>query len=811
VIFWSVACGVLGLAFAAEAAGLFAHPLNTLLAVALLALGALLDPTTGSGDRRAHRRLQWMGWAAAAVGLLLVPAHVTVRLFAVALWFVGLDTVAVARQGRHGPAAAMALGALALGLVHLLSGTSLLTWYLMQSLSRLASGVAVEISGESLAMGPTFSNLALFVGALGVCVGGWLVAGRRRIVWFAGCLVVIIALYGACLWVFAMAPRWVPQDDALAAVSAETAQRAEAAPWWLSWLAGRAYPLHVPMLLPVLLAVPLGLYLWRMRRDSDAVAVGSRPAYALAVMAAVLVGAAALTNAPGTPRAETLHVAFYEGGLVNWMTPSPRMYGSRSGGMFGNLPLMMERMGWTGELIGELNRDTLAGKDILFIANQKDALSGGAIAAVEDFVEKGGSLLVMGDHTFWKGEKRLVLNEPIQRSDIRFVFDSADYFVGGWLHSLAFWQHPVTAGLSDHTNESGSVVGASLDIRYPAAPLVIGRYGYSDPGEPANEHRGYLGNMDYDPGEPLGDRVLVAAQQVGRGRVAVIGDTSAFFNSIHTQTWRYTHRLFHWLGTDGRAAVSGWRDVLGILLLAGAVGVAFVFVRRQPGLVPVVATACLAFGFASHHVVAEGRTPPPLKGDIAIVDLSHVGQHSMEGWRDRGIGGVYLNLMREGFFAVGARRFDPEQILASELFVSIAPTQPYSDDEVEVLRRFMERGGTVLLCAGWEDRHGALPLLEKAGLSIEHIPLGRQAATVPGTTIEPMLWKAWPIRGGEALLTLNDLPVVVQQPIGRGRLVVIGDSEFVLNRNLEGEDGGVMRNIQFFTWLINTVMERTAT
>jgi len=55
----------------------------------------------------------------------------------------------------------------------------------------------------------------------------------------------------------------------------------------------------------------------------------------------------------------------------------------------------------------------------------------------------------------------------------------------------------------------GALIGLFLlDIRYPGAPLVIGGYGYSDPGEPANEQRGYLGNMDYDPGEPLGNLLV---------------------------------------------------------------------------------------------------------------------------------------------------------------------------------------------------------------------------------------------------------------------------------------------------------------
>jgi hypothetical protein len=56
-------------------------------------------------------------------------------------------------------------------------------------------------------------------------------------------------------------------------------------------------------------------------------------------------------------------------------------------------------------------------------------------------------------------------------------------------------------------------------------------------------------------------------------------------------------------------------------------------------------------------------------------------------------------------------------------------------------------------------------------------------------------------------------PLVVSRPVGRGRVVVIGDTGFALNKNLEYiggepfEEGGY-ENAHFWRWLISRITER---
>lgn len=809
MIVWSVICAWLGLAFATESMGLYAHEFNTALAVVLLVGSALLYPQKGEPGAERDRRLVFAGRIVALVGLLLIPSGWTIRLFGAGLWFWGLDLSARGRGHRRPAAAALAIGCVVFGVYEYLYGHSLLTWYAMQDVSRFFSTL-VGHPGETSSLGPTFSGVGLLVLAAGVLAGGVIVSSQRRIIRLLVTVVSVPILYFAYLAAFVYT-----QPDPEAALRGSLL-------WWQK-IQHAINPVFMPAILGVVLAIPVAWYLSAV--GARAVDRG-RPKLATvsAVVAMVVLSICSLTNLPAGPRADRngdgrLRAVFYKEGFHNWLVPSKDRYGSRSGGMFGNLPVLVRCLGWEGELIPTIDENTLADADVLFIANPKDSLPQPTIDLIDRFVLDGGSLLMLGDHTWRKdGEPGMILDEAIGRTHVRFRFDSAYYFIGGWLHSMQYWPHQTTVGLRDETNESGCVVGASLDISYPATPLVVGRYGYSDRGhEQRDPHRGYMDNGMPNPGEMLGDLVLVAAENVGRGRVIVLGDTSGFVNGIQTQTWPFTSRVFRWLGSSGRATVSWWRDGLGILLLIGAGVVVLATFRSGPMILPLACATALVAGWGSHRIVQWAAKPEPLRGDVALVDLSHVGLHSLEAWRDDAISGIYLNFMREGYYAIGSKHFDEEQLRASKVFVTVAPTKPYSSGEVDVLQEYMRDGGAVLLFVGWEERAGAASLLERFKLEIPHRPQGRATEPIPGTTITPNFWAAWPVLSAdpehepiETIASLRGDPIIVRKPIGRGQLVVIGDSKMLECRNFETEDGAIMANVQFFNWLVQNVLRREA-
>jgi hypothetical protein len=785
---------------------LYAHKTNTVLAVLFLLLSAAFDPTTRRVSDTPRGRGATAGFALAVVGMLCLPVHQSIRFFAVALWFSGLDVIAYARGRKSpGPATALGLGSVLFGVYRLAADYSLLAWYGIHHASRWTSEVVGHMVGSAIDLGPTFSDVDMAVLVLGVCLGGWLAAGRRRPRLLSGALITCGLAYITCLVVFSLVSRWGEEGSSSQGPSGTPGLWSS-----IGTVTAKVHPLHSMLMVPIVLSLPVGLYLTALSRLPP---MSARSVARRLIPVSIAIGAAGmlcLANVQPSARRSELRVAFFQKGFLNWHTPTHERYGSRSGGMFGMLPRLIEAMGGRGELIEKMDDHTLADRDVLVIINQEGPLSAESCLAIAGFLERGGGLLVLGDHTFWKGGRQLYLNEPLADSHIRFRFDSAVYFIGGWLHSLWYGPHPLVASLGDDTNEAGCVIGASLDITYPAAPLIAGCYGFADAGNPDAAERGYLGNMRHDPNEQLGDVVLAAAEDVGKGRVVVVGDTSGFVNAILPHTWSFVERVFHWLGGNGRSAVALWRELLGLSLLLGAAAGAMILGARNRRLLAVIAGVMLLVGWGVRQAVASVCRPPPLHGDVAMLDLSHVGRHSLEGWRDNALTGLYLNLMREGFLAIGAREFDETQLCSGSLFVTVAPTKPYGGAELQSLRRFIEGGGSVLVAVGWDERSGAQALLDIGGLQLAHRPLGHGSGHTVETDLQPSFWKAWPVEGGEAMATLLDEPVVVRKAIGSGWLVVIGDAEFLMNENLEREEGAVTANVRFLGWLLQQTTKRSA-
>jgi hypothetical protein len=815
-------CGFLAIAAAVEGLGLFAHEFNAALAITLSVL-YLLIPSSG-GDDRGRAATAEPGRAAddadpsflalllIAVGLVMTPTTVALRPFALATFFGGCHWWASSRGRVHPTAAALAVTSLMFGAYYYLFTHSVQTWYAVNDLAHACSEWVrarwVEQSDlklEQFPLGPTYAGVHLLVLALAGMLGQMVTARR----WYVG---VPAGLVGMAVMVLAMGGYLVlfvqTMPDPL------LPSRVEQMSMW-QHVVYAINPVYMPAVLGCGLAVIGGLWaLLNSSQRSFSSASDLVPVGAGLVLAVAAVGA--LLNLPGEPRegqgsGGAIRAVLWKDGFHNWMTPTYERFGARSGGMFGNLPMTMASLGWEAEVVDVLDEAAFANTDVLFIANQKDPLPELTQTRIEQFVRDGGSLLVLGDHTWKKGDTdRMILDDTIRATNINYNFDTAYYFIGGWLHSMQYFPHPTTAELGDSTNESGCVAGASLRVEYPAVPLVIGKHGYADRGTD-DRSKGYMDNGKADLGEALGDLVLVAAQNVDQGRVVVVGDTSGFVNGIQVQTWDFTTRLMRWLASTGQAVVPAWRESLGIgaLVLLGFLALVS---ARKAAAIALMGLVALAAGWGGDELLRRAAHPEPMRGEIAYIDLAHNGWHSLEAWRDNAISGVYLNLMRNGYQAIGAKHFDIEQVRESELFVTIAPTEPYSATEIRQLEDYLQDGGTMLLCVGWEEMAGAQALLDHFEMKIPHEPLGRASDVVPGTQLTPQFWEAWPVRSTssaslETIASLWQQPIIVQKAVGQGKLVMIGDTKFLFCQNLEGENSYNQANVDFLRWLITTVLK----
>lgn len=511
-------------------------------------------------------------------------------------------------------------------------------------------------------------------------------------------------------------------------------------------------------------------------------------------------------------------VALYEKGFLNWMRPSFEDFGQYSAGMFGLLPDHLSTIGIHTRRIPDLASTNLDGADALAIINLDHQIHAADKEAVWAFVRNGGSLLVLGDHTFKKGGAHWI-NDLLSPTHIRLEFDSAIAFVGGWLESYAFARHPLVRGLGNRTNEPGIVTGASLRVTPPAAPVIVGRYGFSDYGDDANEKDGYLGNFMLDAGEAVGDLVLAAVEPCGRGKVLVFGDTSGFTNLLGASTDPFIRRAFLWLTTPGARSASARREILGASL--AIVGVAILASSRRDPLIPALTVLpAAALWLLWPRPTADALSPGP-QTPIAYIDVSHQPRVPLDFGRDNGLSGLMVNLYRHGYHALWMHEFDTQRLQDAKLLVLVSPARSFSAKELRSIQSFLDSGGFLMLTVGYEESRPLGSLLRALGFAIQPVPLGHLSADTEGGPA--VFVEAWPLqdtqptaatrtseRAGEtamraavAIAASDGYSLILARRVGRGTAILIGDSSFFINKNLEHDDHPHMESIQFLHWILN--------
>ena len=439
-------------------------------------------------------------------------------------------------------------------------------------------------------------------------------------------------------------------------------------------------------------------------------------------------------------------------------------------------------------------------------------------------------------------------------------------------------------------------------LRWPARPLIVGRWGWADPGDPA-AGASKMGNHLYDPGERLGDLVLAAEEPLGKGRIVVFGDTSLLTNSLTINCHEYVSRLLAYLVDPGGWTQTTWRQICGVLAALVLAGLILWRPTIWPALAAVLALSmtlavCSELSWRNWEITPDCKTlaelsrdapenrPPAEKksvadqGDswvgkrpgpnppakLAYVDAAHLNRYSFESWRDEGTAGLCLTLMRNGYLTLTLSRLTEERLLEriapeeapadikpprpdepededvslarqelkrwrikAQLYVVIAPDRRFTRQEREIVKRFVRCGGLLIWTVGYEDVGPSREMLDELGFRVGELEC------YEGTLGPPPIWRyfklpylyypdgrarnfvrfhsGWPVecdcpkhRMSVVAAHPEDGPMIVVRNYGRGRVAVIGDSGFALNKNLEREDGRpfdmMYENADFWRWFL---------
>jgi hypothetical protein len=684
-------------------------------------------------------------------------------------------------------------------------------WPVLERLTRAITGALGQAGGSDTSLGPSVAGLPVLVVILVYLVTRAVTApGGSRSPILVGILwVLALAVIGWSLGV-PLCLRAFNAGHRLFAVSPA------------SEMPVTGYPASVAVFLP------LGLFLACLapavamaggRPDPEAsersapprTERASRPGpafYGLVAVCALATAVAALPTVrlPGPGRRP--RIVFPERGkLVGWEVPAIGSEGLEKAGMFGMLPRYLQAAGFETRLARDpLTEASLASADVAVVINPTEHLTTDERSRLMAFVRRGGGLVVLGDHTDIFGTQA-PLNELLEPHGAAFRFDSA-FTPGHWRNNAGFFPGPLTRGLDDANSRFQQSTGASLSLNHRAQPVATARWGFSDAGDRENKDNGFLGDYIYQASEPLGDLTVVALARSGRGRVIVFGDTSAFQNIATPFSWPFVVRVFQ---------VAAGRDLRSARLLlpvgiAAWIGLWITILARRRLRESIGLAAGTLGGLIVAVALARAIEPTPrLAGDrLAVVDAAHVNAVSLDLWDPRALSALNVNLARNGYLPMIDREGSGDLPRTAEVYVSVAPRRSLTRVDLDRLRELADRGGRVILAAGWEDREPAEPLLRLIGLGVGPVPLGpvpilrkiNDPEIFARLQMEPHFAAAWPIEGvapgrDEVLYASDGYPVVVRRPFGRGSFTILGDSRFLLNRTLEEEGTSWGGNVAF--------------
>lgn len=770
------------LAALTRALGDFRDPIYALVSAVLIGFCWRAFPPVPSWTRWINWLLRWGSWVVFAG--VVAAVHPTLRIALLTLAIGAFDRFGEpAQRGRFRP---LVYTGILYGLWWTVFFQLPVPYRWLTDLSLGYSAIITQVMTIPLALGPSASAMDLLL--LGLCgiVAMTLTAPVRR--WANAVLLVIVLEAGRIIYIWA-------------------------APSLLGFI-NKAIPVSTtPHLdLPAVYLLFVAVIVWLARAGASPAPGGvarrggartfSRPAWVSLGLLAVTALVALAASYGDKP----VRVLLPERNILDQGVPQHGRYGDRSGGMFGFLPTYLESTGHTWRRAA-IRREILDSIDVIFIANLLEKFPEDERNLIWEFVERGGGLLIVGDHT-GTDAIREPTNDLLSPTGLELNFDTAVPLRRSWVAAKSYLFHPL--GRSGGEMDAELWLGASVTAGPKGEPFVVGRGAFSDPGDMNNKARSYLGNLAYDPGEPLGDVVLAAAAHWGKGKAVLHGDTSPYQNGTIIRSYAMINRTLHWLTDDSWLSfIDRWRSEL-LLLLIGIVGTVLVVLSLSQPVWMMTALLLPALSVGLGAMIAGDGQAEWKTGTYrqALIDEGHGSMFDLMAWEPKSIGGLQYNLMRTGFspkFVDSPTDMKPGE---ADLYVIFAPTRHFSGEEIDALEQFAERGGWVLSAAGWNTYPYVRDLYDRFGVRLENVPLGAADGAAFGGTVK--MADAYPVAGDgagiETLIEAFQTPVAKVVRRGQGGLIAIGDSQFFYCKNLEGQNEQVvMENVRFFRALMEAV------
>jgi hypothetical protein len=465
----------------------------------------------------------------------------------------------------------------------------------------------------------------------------------------------------------------------------------------------------------------------------------------------------------------------------------------------------------TYEVNGYLTKDILANYDVLLVKVPTRPFAEDEVAAIKEFVENGGGLFLMGEHTnvFKTGT---YLNQIARQFGFAFRDDclfGVDYvFAQSYRRPLV--PHPTV----QNVREMEFAVSCSVDPGASAGQAAICSVGLKN--KRADYHLfNYYPAPDDAADMRYGAFVQLWTSRHGAGRVAAFTDSTIFsnfctFDEGKRELWMGILEWLNHKNTSGKNAPGDSRvpmAVVGFILLGAGLWLGR---RTGGGWVALAAAGMFGWSAAAYYAWHHPLPDPPRKAQsMPLVDVTFDQSVSRPGLPHDGfISGIERPLafgvferwvQRVGYFT---RRAKGKDVFQGNLIVFVRPCMPITRDFRKSLLDYVNQGNKILVidtsqpgdpadlrtkssAGGWEQteffERAEMPstandLLKDFGIKLN------QESSLSGELVSS---KGWPkvftrataaVEGGTPFAWINGQPVGASLAWGNqgGSVTVIG-------------------------------------
>jgi hypothetical protein len=441
-----------------------------------------------------------------------------------------------------------------------------------------------------------------------------------------------------------------------------------------------------------------------------------------------------------------------------------------------------------------IDQETLRRCDVLIIKTPTERYSTAEIQAVIEFVEDGGSLLLVGDHTN-VFNMNTYLNDVSRRFGFTFrndlLFQMKDPYKQPYHRPVA--AHPIV----QHVPPMHFAVSCSIDPGISVGRAVIRSTGlWSLP--PAYHESNYHPQAEYRPRVQYGAWCQLWATTFGDGRVLAFADSTLFSNFCVFQPGKaeLLRGMLDWL--NHRSHFDSRVSQLVLCCLGALVAMAFLGLAvRLGGAGHWVMIVCAGlFGWSAAvftiNIIHHRSLPvPPVKQPLVHVAIDRTVSEVplFTGAFTDGEEGVGYGMFEQWIPRVGnfLSRYPGDGAFGGDALVIICPTRSVSLAYRERLKQFVHAGGHVLVLDSIDvEQSTANSLLWPFKLASNHstaqMPEGELRCAFSPLRV-PLL-AACEIQGGEPLAWLGEMPVAARARYGEGTVTAIGFAPLFNDANM---------------------------